>query len=95
MSKPNFPADFLASILEVNADPSIINLGGGQPNARSFPIEAMKAAADKVLKKRGVMALQYSNAKGYAPLREFIAERYRQRGIDVDMSEIIITNGSQ
>ena len=95
MAKPNFPADFLATILEANADPSIINLGGGLPNVRSFPIKAMKAAADKVMGKRGVMALQYSNAKGYAPLREFIAESYRQRGIDVDISEIIITNGSQ
>lgn len=95
MTKPNFPADFLATILEANADPTVINLGGGMPNVHSFPVKAMEAAADKVMKKRGVMALQYSNAKGYAPLREFIAERYRQRGIDVDISEIIITNGSQ
>ena len=65
MTRPNFPAEFLAGILEANADPSLINLGGGQPNARSFPIKAMKAAADKVMEKRGVMALQYSNAKGY------------------------------
>lgn len=53
MAKPNFPADFLATMLEANADPSIINLGGGLPNARSFPIKAMEAAADKIMRKRG------------------------------------------
>ena len=40
MTKPNFPADFLATILEANADPTVINLGGGMPNARSFPVKA-------------------------------------------------------
>ena len=95
MSKPDFQADFLGSILKANANPDIITFAGGLPNAVSFPVAAMDAAADKVLKENGIMALQYSGAQGYLPLRQFIADRYRKKGIEVDASEIIITNGSQ
>lgn len=95
MSKPDFQSDFLANILKANANPDIITFAGGLPNAVSFPVEAMDRAADKVLKENGIMALQYSGAQGYAPLRKFIADRYQKKGIDVDASQIIITNGSQ
>ena len=94
-SKPDFQSEFLASILKANADPSIVTFAGGNPNAESFPVKAMNAAADKVLKENGVMALQYSGTQGYLPLRQFIAERYRKMNLDIDPSEIIITNGSQ
>ncbi len=95
MSKPDFQNDFLASILKANANPSIISFAGGLPNPTSFPVAAMDDAADKVLKEKGIMALQYSGAQGYLPLREFIANRYKKMDMDVDPSEIIITNGSQ
>ena len=94
-SKPDFQSEFLASILKANADPSIVTFAGGNPNAESFPVKAMNAAADKVLKENGVMALQYSGTQGYLPLRQFIAERYKKMDLTVDPSEIIITNGSQ
>ena len=94
-SKPDFQSEFLASILKANADPDIVTFAGGNPNAESFPVKAMNAAADKVLKENGVMALQYSGTQGYLPLRQFIAERYKKMDLTVDPSEIIITNGSQ
>lgn len=59
-SKPDFQSEFLAGILKANADPNIVTFAGGNPNAESFPVKAMNAAADKVLKENGVMALQYS-----------------------------------
>lgn len=95
MTKPDFQAEFLAGILTANADPNIVTFAGGNPNAESFPVKAMDAAADKVLKENGVMALQYSGTQGYLPLRRYIAERYRKMNLDIDPSEIIITNGSQ
>ena len=94
-SKPDFQSEFLAGILKANADPSIVTFAGGNPNAESFPVKAMNAAADKVLKENGVMALQYSGTQGYLTLRQFIAERYKKMDLTVDPSEIIITNGSQ
>ncbi|MCR5090242.1 MAG: PLP-dependent aminotransferase family protein [Oscillospiraceae bacterium] len=95
-TKPDFQAEFLAGILTANADPEITTFAGGNPNADSFPVKAMEAAANKVLKENGVMALQYSSTQGYLPLRQFIAARYKEKmDLDIDPSEIIITNGSQ
>ena len=95
ITKPDFQAEFLSGILTANATPGIITFAGGNPNAESFPVEAMDAAANKVLKENGVMALQYSGTQGYLPLRQYIAERYKKMDLDFDPSEIIITNGSQ
>ena len=94
-SQPDFQSEFLANILTANASPDVVTFAGGNPNAESFPVAAMNAAADKVLKENGVMALQYSGTQGYLPLRRYIAERYKKMDLDVDPSEIIITNGSQ
>jgi len=49
-----------------------------------------------VLQENGAASMQYSTTEGYRPLRETIANRYRQqRGMAVDPDEIVITNGSQ
>ena len=96
MTKPDFQADFLAGILKAAADPSIISFAGGLPNPVSFPVEAMDTAAQKVLERSGVQALQYSGAQGYAPLREYICKRYKKMmDLDFEPDDIIITNGSQ
>ncbi len=86
---------FIREILKVTEDPSIISFAGGLPNPKSFPVEAVAAAASKVLKESGESALQYSTTEGYLPLREYIARRYARQGLKVDASEILITNGSQ
>ncbi|MCF0137198.1 MAG: PLP-dependent aminotransferase family protein [Oscillospiraceae bacterium] len=96
MSKPDFQAEFLSSILAAAADPSIISFAGGLPNPDSFPVKAMNEAAGKVLESNGIMALQYSGSQGYLPLRQFICDRYKKMmDLDFDPSDIIITNGSQ
>lgn len=94
-SNPDFQSEFLAKILKANATPGLVTFAGGNPNSESFPVEAMNAAADAVLKENGVMALQYSGTQGYLPLREYISNNYKKEGMDIDPSEIIITNGSQ
>ena len=65
------------------------------PNKDIFPIAAIAAAASKVLKNDGANALQYSTTEGHLPLREFIAKRYKSRGVKVETKNILITTGSQ
>jgi 2-aminoadipate transaminase len=89
------PRSFIREILKVAVDRSVISFAGGLPNRDLFPVEEIRAAADKVLRTAGADALQYANSEGFPPLRELIAQRYKARGVSVDPADILITNGSQ
>jgi 2-aminoadipate transaminase len=89
------PRSFIREILKVAVDSSVISFAGGLPNRNLFPVEEIRAASDKVLRTSGADALQYSTSEGYPPLRELIAGRYRQRGIEVEPADILVTSGSQ
>jgi 2-aminoadipate transaminase len=92
----NVPTSFIREILKVTAQPDIISFAGGLPNAALFPVDAMKAAADKVLTADGRTVLQYAPTEGYMPLREYIAARYNQtQDLDIKAEEVLITSGSQ
>lgn len=90
------PQSFIREILKVAIDPSVISFAGGLPNRTLFPVDAIRAAADSVLRTAGGEVLQYSNSEGYLPLREWIAARYRERqGLEIPVDNILITTGSQ
>lgn len=95
VTQEDFQGQFLKSILKAISSSNIISFAGGLPNPISFPVEEIETAAHKVLKENGVMALQYSSTEGYLPLREFIAARYRNQGLEASAEDILITNGSQ
>lgn len=86
---------FVREILKVTESPEIISFAGGLPNPRCFPVREVMDATQKVLSESGEAVLQYSTTEGYLPLREMIARRYNNRGLNVKASEILIVNGSQ
>jgi len=66
------------------------------PNKDLFPVEALRAACDKVFRLYGPDVLQYSNSEGLPELRESIADHYRKRGVNNVLPEnILITCESQ
>ncbi len=90
------PKSFVREILKVTQDPEVISFAGGLPNPRFFPTEEIARAAAEALNGASGSALQYGTTEGYAPLREYVAQRYRTTsGLDVSADEILITNGSQ
>ncbi|AUB56993.1 aspartate aminotransferase [Methanobacterium sp. MZ-A1] len=89
------PRSFVREILKVTDDEDMISFAGGLPNPQSFPVEAIKDATSRVLTEDGEKVLQYSTTEGYRPLRELIAQRYKKQGLQVELDDILITNGSQ
>lgn len=89
------PRSFIREILKVTLDESVISFAGGLPNRDLFPLEEIKAATAKLLDESGKDVLQYSSSEGYRELREWIAGRYRERGMTIDPDNILITAGSQ
>lgn len=90
------PKSFIREILKVTTQPEIISFAGGLPNSELFPVEQIEKACCDVLKTNGSKALQYSSTEGDAGLREWIANRYKEKqGLEVNPDNILITNGSQ
>jgi len=80
----------------VTENPEVISFAGGLPNPRYFPVQEIAQAASEVLSRPDDCGLQYGPTEGYLPLRQYIAQRYRDRmGLAVAADEILITNGSQ
>jgi 2-aminoadipate transaminase len=88
-------ASAIRELLKATEMPGTISLAGGMPAAEIFPIEKIAAVTQRILEKSGQQALQYSTTEGYTPLRELLAHRLTQEGIDVSLDSILITSGSQ
>lgn len=90
------PSSFIRNILKVTDAEDVISFAGGLPNPISFPIDALRASVDHAITENGSRLFQYSSTQGYAPLREYIAAKYRRvHGLDVQADDVFITTGSQ
>ncbi|WCE03667.1 PLP-dependent aminotransferase family protein [Pseudoxanthomonas sp. JBR18] len=85
----------IREILKVTERPEVISFAGGLPSASTFPVERLHAATDKVLTDAPQAALQYGPTEGFAPLREWVAERLTRAGAPVPASRVLIVTGSQ
>src|SRR6478609_2658899 len=85
----------IREILKVTEKPGILSMAGGLPSADTFPVEALKAACDKVLSENAKEALQYAASEGFGPLREWVAKRVSALGMTVTPDQVLITSGSQ
>ena len=74
--------------------PDAVSLSFGFPFPASLPNDDLVAAADAVFEAEGDRALQYGGGEYSDRLPEFIAERERERGIDCEEDDVLLTNGS-
>lgn len=87
----------IREILKVASRPDITSFAGGLPAPEYFPIDAMRAAADRVLSNYGRQALQYAATEGVGELRELIAATVsaQEPAAPVTAENVILTTGSQ
>src|SRR5688500_6465202 len=71
------------------ASPAPISFARGAPSADIIPADDVRAAAQRVLEQDSARALSYGPGFGYAPLRDWIAERH-----GVEPSRAVLLNGS-
>jgi len=88
-------SSFVRDILKAASDPAITSFAGGLPNPVHFPAAELACAAERVLSDSAGTVLQYSSSEGLGELREWIADRYRDRGLNIAPERILITSGSQ
>jgi len=86
---------FIEHIFSAIDNPKMVALGISTPTA-AYPAEkALARIMRQVLSKAGAKAVSYAPMDGYPPLKRQLAMRYFDYGLQVDQSEIIITNGAQ
>jgi DNA-binding transcriptional MocR family regulator len=66
-----------------------ISFARGVPAPECLPVEELADCAQAALQRDGATVLSYGSSAGYAPLRDWIAERH-----GVDPERVLITNGS-
>jgi DNA-binding transcriptional MocR family regulator len=66
-----------------------ISFARGVPAPECLPVEELADCAQVALERDGATVLSYGSSAGYAPLRDWIAERH-----GVDPERVLITNGS-
>ncbi len=71
-------------------DPNVISFAGGSPNPETFPAEEIGAIAERVVRERRQVALQYGPTRGLPRLCSFIAQKFGS-----SPEEVIVTTGSQ
>lgn len=85
----------IREMLKMTERPDVISFAGGLPAPELFPVEHIRAAAERVLGECGAKAFQYGVSEGIAPLREQIAAEMSRRSVACATDDILITTGSQ
>ena len=100
----NLKPSAIREILKAPSTPDTISFAAGNPAPESFPVDDMARISAEIYRDKPIAALQYSVTDGYAPLRNFIAERQkrlfnigksRSRGDKFDDTTIIVSGGQQ
>lgn len=81
-------------ILRFTQQGHVISFAGGLPSEELFPMDAVKAAYEKVFA-TGKRSLQYGLTAGFLPLREAIQAKMADKGIESSPDTIMCTTGSQ
>ncbi len=85
----------IREILKITEQPGVISFAGGLPSPKTFPVDAMLAATQRVLTQDGHAALQYAASEGHGPLRDWVAAELARQGLKVGADQVLITTGSQ
>jgi DNA-binding transcriptional MocR family regulator len=78
------------------APEAVVSFSASRPSEMEFPLEEFRATCREVIdSKDAIHILQLGPASGYGPLRKFLMEYLRARGVVGRDDEILITSGAQ
>jgi DNA-binding transcriptional MocR family regulator len=84
----------LLGVLDVFARPNLLPMHATSPSPDLLPSAALASATARVLRRHPDSVSRYAQSQGLLDLRQRIARRYAQSGVDVDPDEIVITAGA-
>jgi len=91
----NMKKSVIRELLKLTNQPDIISFAGGLPAPETFPVEDLRAAADRVFQKQATKALQYGTTEGDNTLRAELIHYEEVHGTKVSLENLLITSASQ
>jgi hypothetical protein len=86
----------LRELMKIIERPDMVSFAGGIPDPGLFPRAAYdECYRDALSVLNAPRSLQYAATEGYLPLREWIAEQMRSKGLTCTPDNILLTSGSQ
>ncbi len=85
----------IMELIKVLGQRQAINFASGLPDPDGFPLEGLREGAAAILDVDWRAGLQYGEAEGYRPLREWVASDLSTRGVPTQAEQVLITSGSQ
>src|SRR3954464_4471612 len=85
------------AFLRLVGQPGLISFAGGVPDSSLFPSDLIADPHARIFADpaEAKPALQCSMSEGWPPLREWIAQHMRSKGVACGIENILITSGSQ
>jgi GntR family transcriptional regulator/MocR family aminotransferase len=90
---PGCPAP--RALLQASGHPDPIDLSDGIGDVGLFPAQEFRKLMQQVMRRDDLSAFDYGDPRGYAPLRETIAQVVASQGLGLRGENILITSGSQ
>jgi 2-aminoadipate transaminase len=85
----------IMDLIRVMGKRQVINFASGLPDPAGFPVQRLREISTQVLAEDWKGGLQYGEAEGYRPLREWVATDLSGRGVPTEPEQVLITHGSQ
>lgn len=87
----------IREIFKSLTDPTIISFAAGNPAPESFPVSELATLSEEIFQTNASAALQYGITEGYAPLRQAVEKRQKERFGTVRNgdSTLIVSGGQQ
>ena len=85
----------IMDLIRVMSRRQVINFASGLPDPAGFPVKALQEAAEQIFSEDWRAGLQYGEAEGYPPLREWVAADLTSRGVPTETAQVLIVGGSQ
>ena len=85
----------IREILKFTSDPEVISFAAGNPAPETFPVETIAKLSAEILAAEPISALQYSVTEGYMPLRKWLEEDLRGKGMFAENDSVVVTSGAQ
>ena len=87
--------DALGRLMASAFQPGMISFAASHASLELSPVDLVRRATDRVLRREGARLLQYGPSDGYPPLKRYLQSQLRRDGIPAELDEILITNGCQ